>query len=802
MFLLRKAGRLVSLKSSAALVLGLATLPAFAGEYNLVIARTPINITGRPTTAITINGQLPAPTLHWREGEKVVIHVTNRLKESTSLHWHGLLLPADMDGVPGISFPGIAPGTTFTYRFTVKQSGTYWYHSHSGGQEQEGLYGALIIQPRQPEPFHYDRDYVVVLSDWSDTPAEQIFALLKKRSNYYNFHQRTLGTFFHDVAAKGLGPTVRNRLLWGRMRMDPTDISDVTGYTYTYLINGRSPKVDWTARFKPGERVRLRFINAAAMTYFDVRIPGLKMTLVQADGQNVRPVKIDEFRIAVAETYDVIVTPRADRAYTIFAEGLDRSGYARATLSPRPGLSAPVPPMDPRFVLTMRDMGMGGMNQSAKSRVMQPAMNPGQTLQLGPSVTRIAKAPTNRLHDPGDGLRNNGRRVLTYADLESRVPVPDNRRPDRTLVLHLTGNMERYMWQFDGKKYTDSVPIKLRVGERVRFVLINDTMMNHPIHLHGMFSQLENGHGDRNPLKHTVNVQPGERLSFVVTADAPGGWALHCHLLYHFEYDGMFRQVVVSPLKGKIVANTLAPTIYSTAAAVDTVPPPPGARLTVHDNARFSYLLFDQLEYRKSARSGEPNALRWDLLGWYGGDIQKLWFKSEGERSQPGGLEQAEVQLLYGRAIASFWDFQAGIRHAFRPESPREGVSSRSYVVLGVQGLAPYWFDVSAAAFLSDRGRLSARLSAEYELLLTQRWVLQPRLETTFSVQDNPQLGLGRGFNSLGLGLRLRYEIRREFAPYLGLTWRRWTGATAGYARAAGTPVSSLSYVVGLRFWF
>ncbi|MGH8270727.1 MAG: copper resistance system multicopper oxidase, partial [Gammaproteobacteria bacterium] len=360
MFLLfsRKAALGASLLLLAGLALGAGIKPAFAKTYNLMIARTPVNITGTPKTAVTVNGQLPGPTMHWQEGEHVVIHVTNKLKHSASIHWHGILLPAAMDGVPGISYMGIAPGTTFTYRFTVKQSGTYWYHSHSGGQEQEGLYGAIEIAPQKAPPFQYGRDYAVVLSDWSDESPERIMANLKSQSDYYNYGQLTVPDFFHAVATQGLGTALSNRFMWSAMRMSPTDLSDVTGATYTYLMNGKTDAQNWTALYTPGQRVRLRLINSSAMTYFDVRVPGLKLTVVQVDGQNVEPVTVDELRIGVAETYDVIVTPEDGRAYTIFAQSMDRSGYARGTIAPREGMSAAVPKMDPRPLLTMRDMGM------------------------------------------------------------------------------------------------------------------------------------------------------------------------------------------------------------------------------------------------------------------------------------------------------------------------------------------------------------------------------------------------------------------------------------------------------------
>ncbi len=572
--------------------------PSFAAEYDLVVAEQSINVTGQPRTATTINGSVPGPTLRWREGEDVTLRVTNRLDEPTSIHWHGIILPAGMDGVPGISFAGIAPGATFTYHFTVKQSGTYWYHSHSEMQEQAGMYAPIVIEPARPEAHRFDRDYVVMFSDWTDEDPHRVFARLKKLSGYYNYQKRTAFDFFHDAAATGWRPAIADRLAWGEMRMDPTDIADVTGYTYSYLVNGKPTVANWTALFKPDERVRLRFINGSAMTYFDVRIPGLKMTVVQADGQDVEPVMVDEFRIAVAETYDVIVEPE-DRAYTLFAETMDRSGYARATLAPRAGMAAPVPERRKRPLLTMADMGMdhGTMGHEAGEPGQgsgEAGMGDTQTMNHvgadhdnmtnhgaimnhasmdhdamghgapagagedgmqplvhgpdhhGPGNSMVAMVAKSRLHEPGLGLESTpDRRVLLYADLRSLEPGYDRRKPGREIELHLTGNMERFMWSFDGKKFSEAEPIPLRYGERVRFTLVNDTMMNHPMHLHGMWSRLVNGAGSRQPYKHVINVKPAERISFDVTADAPGGWAFHCHLLYHMDA-GMFRKVVVA----------------------------------------------------------------------------------------------------------------------------------------------------------------------------------------------------------------------------------------------------------------
>ncbi len=522
-------------------------------EFDLRIGASVANVTGAARPAVTVNGSLPAPTLRWREGDTVTLRVANTLAhERAAIHWHGILLPAAMDGVPGLSFDGIAPGETYAYHFQVRQSGTFWYHSHAGFHEQQGVYGALVIEPREPEPFQYDRDHVVLLSDWTDEDPMRIFAKLKAQSDYYNFHERTIGNFLHDVRTKGWGAAVRDRAMWGQMRMSPTDLADVTGYTYTYLVNGQPPGANWTGVFAPGERVRLRFINGSAMTHFDVRIPGLKMTVVAADGRNVHPVTVDEFRIAVAETFDVIVEPSGQDAFTIFAQAMDRTGYAAGTLAVRPGLRAPVPALDPRPLLTMDDMGMGmmdmaGMDMGGMHHNMS-AMGGMQTHpaseQGNPLVDMQTMMPMSRLTDPGIGLRDNGRNVLTYDDLKSLFEDPDGREPGRTIELHLTGHMGRFVWSFDGLKFSDASPIRLIYGERVRMVLVNDTMMAHPIHLHGMWSDLEDDDGRFHLRKHTIDMPPGTKRSFRITADALGRWAFHCHLLYHMEA-GMFREVRV-----------------------------------------------------------------------------------------------------------------------------------------------------------------------------------------------------------------------------------------------------------------
>ena len=515
-------------------------------EFDLEIGAREMDLTGRRRPATLVNGQLPAPQLRWRQGDTVTLRVTNRLRVPSSIHCHGLIVPADMDGVPGISFRGIAPGETYAYRFRVNQSGTYWYHSHSRFQEQTGLYGPIVIEPRGAERHRADRDYVVLLSDWTDLNPEHIYTTLKRDSSYFNFHERTLGTFFHDARQQGLRRTLDDRLMWGAMRMDPTDLADVSGYAYTYLMNGATPGANWTGVFSRGERVRLRFINGSSMSFFDVRIPDLKLNVIAADGQDVDPVSVDEFRIGVAEVLDVIVTPQEERAYTIFAQSIDRSGYARGTLAPHIGLEAPVPELDPHPLLSMADMAMAGGHAAGMTATM-PGMEPPHhaSPHYGPTVDAVALRPESRLDDPGAGLRNNGRRVLTYSDLHTIGGPLDSREPGRDLELHLTGHMQRFIWSFDGAKFSEAEPLRFRHGERLRIVLVNDTMMNHPIHLHGMWSELEDEDGDFLVRKHTITVQPGQRIAYGVTADALGRWAYHCHLLYHMQA-GMFREVIVA----------------------------------------------------------------------------------------------------------------------------------------------------------------------------------------------------------------------------------------------------------------
>ena len=549
-------------------------------RYDLNIGYSPIVIDGRKATSTGINGTMPGPLIRLREGDMVNLNVTNGLDTDSSIHWHGIILPPNMDGVPGLSFRGIAPGDTYHYKYRLEQAGTYWYHSHSGFQEQTGTYGPLIIDPKTPEPFAYDREHVVVLSDWSFTSPETIFRNINLAGGYYNYQKRTVFDYADDIADKGFDEATKNWMAWGRMRMSPVDLLDVTGSTYTYLVNGNSPDMNWTGLFKPGETVRLRFINSAAMTNFDVRIPGLDMTVVMVDGKRVKPVSFHEFRIGVAETYDVLVTPRADKAFTIFAESLNRGGHARGTLAPEAGMSAEIPIRRKRPVRTLEAIGMGGMDATFLGGGMDHAkmggmsgmkehankmqdhsqMNMGDPQVPGPkgptpfkpdknntNVAMVIMSPRDRLAEPGIGLGDDGWKVLTYKDLKSNEPQPYKDAVDREMTINITANMERYMFSFDGKKFTEhDGPYMFKHNERLRLWLVNHTMMEHPIHLHGMWMQLENGgNNDEIPYKHTILVKPGEKLSLKITPIEKGDWAFHCHLIYHME-GGMFQVVRVA----------------------------------------------------------------------------------------------------------------------------------------------------------------------------------------------------------------------------------------------------------------
>lgn len=560
---------------------GGATTQSTRKVVDLSIGAHDFMVNGKHGHALMINGSIPGPLLRFKEGDEAVIRVTNSLKEDTSIHWHGILLPNPMDGVPGVTFAGIKPGETFEYRIPIKQYGTYWYHSHSAGQEQQGVYGPMILDPAGPDPSAADREYVVMLSDWTFMHPHEIVKKLKQNAGYFNY-QRVTG-------AKAFSPEILG--MWSRMRMDPSDILDVTGALYTYLMNGRTSQSNWTGIFKPGEKVRLRFINGSAMTIFDVRIPGLKMTVVQADGQTVHPVEVEEFRFAAGETYDVIVQPTEDMAYTVYAEAMDRSDYVRGTLAPREGMSGAIPPKRERPLRTMADMGMehdmagmpghnmggtpppagqsgggGGGHQGHGGTQTAPPANQHQGHQgmpgmgavstaamahgpdtHGPGNSMVPMMVKNRLGEPGTGLESAGHKVLVYTDLMNVEPFFDQRPPTRDIELHLTGSMERFMWSINGKKFSeDPTPIPLKYGERVRLIMVNDTMMEHPMHLHGMWMILENGHGANQPRKHTIIVKPAERMSVLVTADAVGPWAYHCHQLFHMEV-GMFRVFEVRP---------------------------------------------------------------------------------------------------------------------------------------------------------------------------------------------------------------------------------------------------------------
>ena len=513
-------------------------VPILTGkEFDLYVSEKMITVNGKSSMATLINDSLPAPTLKMQEGDTVTIRVHNQLNESTSIHWHGLLVPFEMDGVPGISFDGIPAGSTFTYKFKLTQSGTYWYHSHTGFQEQTGMRGAIVIEPKGRERYPIEEDHVILLSDWTHRDPHNLLKLLKQRADFDNYHLPDFKKLLSDIAATDLEAAYDKRKMWNQMRMMPTDFTDLSGETtFTYLMNGKTTAANWTQLVKAGQPVKLRFINGSAQTIFDVRIPGLKMKVVATDGIDVSPVDIDDFRIGVAETYDVIVTPTKD-AHTIFAQNIDRTGYVATTLATKKGARPAIPAMDKVEWLTMSDMmgAMGANGYDARHAKTEYDFKTDMRVD----------SPRINLDDPGINLRDINRKVLTYNQLHSVGDeiMAEQRKPTREIEIHLTGNMERYIWALDGIMFKDAPPVNIKPGERVRITLVNDTMMNHPMHLHGMWSDLRMPSGEFQVRKHTIMVQPAQKISFDVTGEA-GRWAWHCHLLYHMEA-GMFREVAV-----------------------------------------------------------------------------------------------------------------------------------------------------------------------------------------------------------------------------------------------------------------
>jgi len=806
-------------------------------EHGLIIERQPINITGKRVEKITINGSIPGPTLQFTEGDDAVIRVTNKMNEETSIHWHGFLLPENMDGVPGLGgFRGIKPGETFTYRFKIRQYGTYWYHAHSRGQEQDGHYGSIIINPKSKDRIQTDRDYVILLSDYTDEESDDILSNLKMDSEYYQYARRTMIDFFSDIRKKGFSRTGEDYQGWSRMRMLPTDLSDVSGYTF--LVNGRTPVQNWTGLFKRGERVRLRFINASAMSFYDVRIPGLKMTVIAADGQNVEPLPVDEFRFGIAETYDVIVTPHEEKAYTIVAEPIDRMGFALATLAPREGMRGEIPTQRSRALLTMADMGMNhedhpmpDMDHSAHDSHGMDHASMGNTVYEGGAADYDTGVPGS-----GWAVTNApvGKTVLAYKNLRFLGTQKDIRTPDREIQICLGGNMERYSWTINGKKFSEADPISLNYGERVRLKFINETMMAHTMHLHGMFVQLENGQpGEMLPNKHTVIVAPGDTYSALLTADEPGEWALHCHMIFHMLAGMMTKVIVARPAtsKGETFRSTPDEMIHektepnhnlmkhkthgtnSSASSMD------------HDSHGLSYAAIEEKSEQQAGHSAaaleqgtsvkkehggqifhafqleagagssdNDGTFNWHFDGWIGTDENKLWLKSEGERTG-GKTEQAEFWTLYSRNINPFWDGQVGIRHDMKP-------TSLTYLTLGFDGLAPYFFETEAHLFVSEDGDLSARLRMEKDFLVTQRLILQPYLEANLYAQEVPELDVGAGISSAEFGIQTRYELTRKFAPYIDVKYERKFGETSSIAKSHGDDNDAFICAAGLRLMF
>ncbi|MBE0482924.1 MAG: copper resistance system multicopper oxidase [Bacterioplanes sp.] len=766
--------------------------PAKVHEYHLTIAEQSVNITGSDLPRITVNGQFPAPALEFEEGEEAVIHVHNNLNnQDTSVHWHGLLLPGYMDGVPGFNgFPGIPPGTHFEYRFTLRQHGTYWYHAHSRSQEQDGLYGAFIVHPagKQPIATHErsEQDYVIMLSDFHELHGEQIMRNLKKSAEYYQDQRETMVDVWRQIQHNGLLTTLRERAEWNQMRMLRTDLADVTGYTF--LVNGQPATRPWQGEFHPGETLRLRFINASAMSFFDVRIPGLDMIVVSADGQPVKPVTVQEFRIGTAETYDVLVRPRHGR-YVLEAESIDRSGFALALLSNGKEPAAPItePKARPRALLTMADMGhgehsghdMATMNHAAHSghnhdkhahhrmaakQDEHAGHHPHHGHGLPEEPTPEAAAAPHNMTVSGwaDAATPDGHKMLQYRDLQSLLPQPDQRPPARDLIIHLGGSMERYIWTLNGKKFTEAKPWQLQFGERVRLTFVNNSMMAHPMHLHGMFMQLETGvDAALMPNKHTIIVPPGQTVSALLTANEPGEWAIHCHLLYHMSA-GMMNKVVVAQVSDDVPAEHAdhhhghhqEPV---TSAAVHTEHS--HAHDREHGNQIFHSTLADLGLYQDEQRD---NSWRGEIESRIGTDENRLFIKVHGHK-ETSHAANYKALLLYSRMHSEFWDIQLGIGYRDSELLQQEAA------IIGVHGLAPGFIETDLHLWLHP-DRQTITLEAERDLLLTQRWITQPYINTEY-VLNSTRNGQRNGLTELRLGLETRYEINKRIRPFVDIAW-------------------------------
>ena len=788
--------------------------PAGAAFYDLVIDKKIVIIDGQNIKKLAVNNSIPGPTLRFQEGENVTIRVTNKLNEDSSIHWHGLLLEPHMDGVPGLSnFDGIKPGETFTYKFKIRQSGTYWYHSHSGGQEQDGLYGAIIIEPNNPPTQKADRDYVVLLSDMSSETPEEILANLKRSSDYYQYNRRTIGDFWRDVKEHGFMEAWRNAVMWSKMRMMPTDLADITGYKF--LVNGKAPDENWTGIFKSGESIRLRFINASASSFYDVRIPGLKLQIIAADGQNIEPILVDEFRFGVAETYDVIVTPSELKAYSIVAEPIDRTGFALGTIAPREGMSGEAPKQRPRSLLTIADMGMqqnmADMNMTDMNGDMGSDMDSSMGMQQNMADMNMADM-NGDMDRTLSGWANAhtpfGHKALNYKDLRYFGTQPDTRAPERTIEVRLGGNMDRYIWTLNGEKYNKNSAVNLKFGERVRLTFINETMMAHPMHLHGMFVQLENGQpAGKLPNKHTVIVAPGSTYSVLLTADEVGEWAFHCHLLFHME-TGMMTKAVVAKLDTTdmpIMSDIPNMKNMEGMEGMDGMPSmKPGKTMPPKSIKSEPASLFGEinpgpiyyaLDIDTSYGKARDNEVRtWNATGWVGTDEHKIKIRAEGENSD-GTTETSDLWALYSRKVDRFWNMEFGLRHASQPDTS-------AYFVLGFSGLAPYFVQTDAHLFVHEQGDISARIDIEKELFITQRLILSPYLEGAAYSAADKNADTASGLATIAGGLNLQYDITRKLSPYLDIAYERKLGQTARLARQNNERTDDVIARVGIKLAF
>lgn len=769
--------------------------PAFAAHHtvNLTVEYKLVNFAGKVTKAITVNSQIPAPTLHFKQGDSVSINVHNHLDKETAIHWHGLLVPWQMDGVAGITQHGIPPGGVFHYKFTMEQTGTYWYHAHAGLQEQQGLYGAFIIDPPKPPAYKYTKDHVIVLSDWSNTYPDQILANLKKEGDYYSPKfplQPSLVKFIHDyrkASAQERKNIIDDYKMMQQMRMSIYDISDVA-YD-AFLLNGKPNFQPWTSLVKVGDVVRLRFIGAGGSTIFNVKIPGTSMQMMHVQGNDVIPYSIKEFKIAPGETYDVLVKIKQNHPYIIYAESIDTLGAAYGALITKPHQLVnyhDITPF-PEPLPVMRDMMALMMNNSSSSS-MYMVMNSPTMTDIKKPKTMSMKMDPNMKMDPSMNMSSMnmssmdmsmpteatiiGDKLLPftpseaktfgtkYQSLQAAVKTNDPDKPvSKVIKMELFGYMDRYIWFINGVPEYKAHPIPLKPNKRYRFIFTNPSMMRHPMHIHGHWFILRNGHGRYDPLLHTLDIPPGATVVADVDTDASGQWLFHCHLLYHM-MSGMSRVFQYSTLieitKGEAnPEHIIKQTPYINRPIVRVDKEPIDASLVHHPMAHPMGLY--SANFLELGEDPFHNSQKLTFKGLYGRDYNKIELYTNDAEIYKGSVQTADMDIFYWHLISQFWAIKGGVNYFYRP-------AQTPYLQpgIGIEGLMPYFIDTNIRGYYY---RNSFKLDAEFsrDSQITNNFFIRTGIRTILASKTVTKAEIGSGLN------QMRYIIRPYYRLMPGL---------------------------------